>query len=393
MPSSQAQRSMDLAASSDRLKQAYPWQAVLTLVVLAAMIGPGEAWAQPLRIFFGDSAHPVVSGEAWLIADCGGYTPGFLVATIQNGDLHTLGQIRGALLNAVAEPLHRPCPSLQFPHWEQASDYKLLLAVADRPVGPPASVVEDSAYLPPFARPEYLKRFSTVYLSPPLPAMQLGKDWPAALEQIGRLNNGDLVLPLPVRRTIRLLYPDGRPRAGAQVPVLLFGSNANHCGVDVGVGLGTFTTNREGEIDVLAPRDPLGLETSYYEMEAGGPAGETFTLSPDLNIGGEPAITVKKLWTLPQHDYVVRLRTAENQPVAHAHLIASMNAGCGGGLPLGSESDASGTIRFHSVDLRVMLLLTVVRADGERRNLTNAETRDLFTTYHVNLRWDHLDLQ
>ncbi|HVC90602.1 MAG TPA: hypothetical protein VND66_08270 [Acidobacteriaceae bacterium] len=371
MPSSQTRRSMDLAASSERLKQAHPWQAVLILVVLAAMIGPGEAWAQPLRVLFGDSAHPVVSGEAWLIANRWGAYPGVLVATIQNGKL-------------------QPRLSVKFPqYWEQASDYKLLLAVADRPVGPPASVVEDFAY-GTVGRPEYLKRFSTVYLSPPLPAKHLGKDWPAALERVGRFVNGDLVLPLPVRRTIRLLYPDGRPLADVQVPVLLFGSNGNHCGADVGILLGTFTTNREGEINVVAPRALLDLSTSYYEMEAGGAAGETFSLKPYLIIDGEPAITVKKLWTLPQHDYVVRLRTPENQPIAHAHLTACINfEGCGGCAPIRApESDSSGTIRFSYDDLREMYRLTVVRADGKERDLTNSEMHDLLTTYHLNLRWD-----
>lgn len=123
---------------------------VTTLIVLVAMFGPLRGIAGPARIFFGDTAHPVVAGEAWLIANRWGAYPGVLVATIRNGQL----EVR---------------QSVQFPqYWEQAYDYKLLLAVADRPVGPPASLVEDFAYTAG-GEPEYLKRFSTIYLSPQSP--------------------------------------------------------------------------------------------------------------------------------------------------------------------------------------------------------------------------------
>jgi hypothetical protein len=363
---------MDYAPSRDQLKQAQPRKAVLTLVVLMAMIRPEEGWPHPLRVFFGDSTHPVVSGEAWLIANRWGAYQGVLVATIQNGKLEAR-------------------PSVQFPpYWEQAFDYKLLLAVAGQPVGPPASLVEDFAY-GTVGAPEYLKRFSNIYLSPPLPAKQLGKDWPTALEQIGHLTGSDLLLASPMRRTIRLLYPDGRPLVSARVPIRLFGSSENHCGVDVGIDLGIFTTNPEGELNVVAPMASLALSRTYYEAEIGGPAGKAFSLKQDLIVGGEKAITVKKLWTLPQHDYVVRLRTTENQPIAHAHLTACINFdGCGAGCgPISApESDASGTIRFREQDLREMRSLTVVRADGKERNLTDSEMHDLLTTYHLNLRWD-----
>jgi hypothetical protein len=345
---------------------------VTTLIVLVATFVPLSGVPRPARIFFGDRAHPVVTGEAWLVANRWGAYPGVLVATIRNGKLEERG-------------------SVQFPqYWEQAFDYKLLLAVAAQPVGPPASLIEDFAYGTVEA-PEYLKRFSTIYLSPPLAAEKLGNDWPTGLEQIGHLTGSDLVLPAPTRRTIRLLYPDGRPLAGARVPVSLYGSSQNHCGVAVGIKLGDFATNTRGEVAVVAPNSSLALSIGYFEAEAHGPAGEAFSPRQDVIVSGEPMTTVKKLWSLPQRDYVLRLRTASNQPIVHAHLTACMNFdGCGGGCgPIGApESDTSGMIRFREEDLRVMRSLTVVSEEGKERNLTDSEMRELLLAYELNLRWD-----
>jgi hypothetical protein len=314
----------------------------------------------------------VVSGEAWLIANRWGAYPGVLVATIRKGKLETR-------------------PSVQFPlYWEQAFDYKLLLAVTGKPVGPPASLIEDFAYLVG-VRSEYLKPFSTIYLSPPLPAKALGKDWLTGLEQIGRLTGSDLILAAPVRRTIRLLYPDGRPLVGTQIPVCLYGSSDNHCGVAVGIELGLFTTGANGEVSVVAPACPLALSIGYFETKAGGPTGTAFSSKQDVIVGADTKTTVKELWTLPEHDYVVRLRTADNQPIAHAHLTACVNSdGCGAGCgPIRApESDASGTIRFREQDLRLMRSITVVNEQGKERDLTDAEMHDLLTSYQLDLQWN-----
>jgi len=339
---------------------------------LVAMFGPLPGMAQPARVFFGNPTHAVVAGEAWLIANRWGAYPGVLVATIRHGKL-TVRQ------------------AAQFPqYWEQAFDFKLLLAVADRPVGPPTSSVEDSAYSI-VAAPEYLQRFSIIYLSPPLAAEKLGKDWPTALQQIGQFHGSDLVLAAPTRRTIRLLYPEGKPLVGVGVPISLYGSSQNHCGVAVGIKLGVFTTSTDGEVAVVAPNSSLALSIGYFEEEADGPAGKAFSASQDVIVGGEPVITLKRLWTLPEYDYVIRLQTAGKQPIAHAHLTACMNfEGCGAGCgPVGApESDASGTIRFRERDLRVMRSLTLVSAEGKERDLTDSEMHELLSTYQLNMRWD-----
>src|SRR5262249_1344722 len=146
----------------------------------------------------------------------------------------------------------------------------------DHPVGPPVSLFEDFAY-GTVGPPEYLKRFSTIYLSPPLPQEKLGKDWPTVLQQIGHLTESDLVLAAPIRRTIRLLYPDGKPLMSAQMPVRLYGSSENHCGVAVGIDLGIFTTNANGELAFVAPSASLALSIRYFETKADGPAGKAFS--------------------------------------------------------------------------------------------------------------------
>jgi hypothetical protein len=345
---------------------------VAILIWLVATFGPLPGIGQPARVCVGESSHPVVTGEAWLVANRWGAYPSVLVATIRNGKFDERR-------------------SVQFPqYWEQAFDYKLLLAIADQPVEPPASLVNDFAFSPGEA-PEYWKRFSTIYLSPPLVAKNLGKDWPTALVQIGRLTGGDLVLPVPTRRTIRLIYPGGRPLAGARGHISLYGSSENHCGVAVGIDLGAFTTNTDGAFAVVAPNSSLALSIGYFEEEADGPAGVAYSARQDVIVGAEPMITVKRLWTLPQCDYVLRCQTAKNQPIAHAHLTACMNFdGCGAGCgPIRApESDAAGTIRFRAEDLREMRSLTVVSIEGKERNPTDAEMHDLLSTYRVNLRWD-----
>ncbi|MCL5005484.1 MAG: hypothetical protein M1404_03035 [Acidobacteria bacterium] len=213
---------------------------VVTLAVLSALFGPLRATAQPMRIFLGDSGHPVIRGEAWVIADRWGAYPAVLVARVKNGKMELRSDVG-------------------FPqYWEQAFDYKLLLAVSNRPVQTWKSVLEDFGYGTPEA-PEYLQRFSIIYLSSPLPKQGGGRDWQTALRKMGGTTRRGLILPRPVQRVIRLLYPDGKPLSAVSVPVSLYGSNQNHCGVAVGIPLRVFTTSAKGEIFVVATDSPLSL--------------------------------------------------------------------------------------------------------------------------------------
>ena len=245
------------------------------LVLLLATVFPLRGTEHPARIFFGDAKHPVVSGEAWLIANRWGAYPAVLVGTIREGKFEQRKNIE--------------IPQ----YWEQAYDYKLLLAVSDRPVEAPSSFETDDAYSINFAYgadpwPEYLKEFRTVYLSAPLAAENRGEEWKTALKGFGHLVGDKLVLPRPSRHTIRFLYPDGKPLAGTRVSVSLYGSDANHCGVVLGIALGKFVTNADGEIHVVATHSPLEFGVSYFEeVAAVPPARESCMEMPQLSVANK----------------------------------------------------------------------------------------------------------
>ena len=208
---------------------------------------------------------------------------------------------------------------------------------------------------------------------------------------MGHRAKDGLVLPRPMRRTIRLLYPDGKPLMGVPVPVSLYGSSSNHCGVAVGVKLAISTTDTHGEIHVVATNSPLALSMHHYEEKSEGPAGKAFVSVGDLTVGEPGNITVKKLWTLLEHDYAVRIKTSDDHPIPRARLKACMFlGGCGAGCgPVNApESDSSGLIRFRAEDLRMMESLTAVDEHGSERQLTHSEMRELLTTYRLELAWE-----
>jgi hypothetical protein len=346
----------------------------VALAILLAAAAPLLAAELPSKICFGDATHPVVSGEAWVVANRWGWYQAVLVGTIREGRFERRANV-------------------EFPrYWEQAFDYRLLLAVSGHATGPPARLETDDAYGWFGRRPEYLKDFPTVYLSSPLPKESEGRNWESALETVGRVADGILVLPLFTRRTLRLLYPNGEPLAGRKLLVSLYGSSENHCGVAVGIWLGDFVTDTGGEVQVTAPNCHLAVSTRYYEQVDGGPAGTAYALLDNFIVGGGEATTVRHLWTLPEHEYVVRLWTAAGQPIEHAHLEGCLfrppcMSGCGPVPVPQRESDASGTIRFRDIDLREMGTMAVVDAAGRRRDLDDAEMRELMTTHRLNLTW------
>jgi hypothetical protein len=345
----------------------------LLLFLVALLSFTGIPVPKPTRILAGVPPEPVVSGAIWLIANRWGAYPGVLVATIQDGALHAR-------------------TGIQFPpYWEQAFDYKVLVAVSNHPTAPAPSANEDSAYEVGPQPPAYLNGFSDIYVSPPLAAQQLGKNWQQALQEVGRTSGDALVLPPPLRRTIRFEYPDGKPLARAQVYIALYGSNQNHCDVPVGIELGGFKADSKGEISFTATNSAIAIHKGHFEQESGGPAGIMYTFHPDVIVNCDQHIILKRLWDLPQREYVLRLRTPDNHAVAHARLNGCDNFdGCGTGCgPLvGSpESDGQGVMRFRQQDLREKWSLTLVNAAGQERRLTDSEMNKLLTTHQLHLVW------
>jgi hypothetical protein len=324
--------------------------------------------AQPGRVFFGDLMHPVVIGEVWLIADSWYGNPGVLVATIQNGALTP----RAATFST---------------SWEQPSPHRVVIGVSDK-VAQTSGVAEvDEAY----ASSSYLKPFTALYVSPEIGEEKNGSGWPAALEGMGRKEADGLVLPKPTRRTIRLLFPDGKPLVNGRINVSLYGSNQNHCGLLGSIDLGNFVTDARGEIAVLATQSSLAIGHSYFEERNSGPAGIQFVERPYRMAGTEERMTLRERWALPQYDYQLTVRTSSGKPIAGAHLTAcDLHEGCGDGCgPLTRKAtDSSGALRFREADLRQFHPITVVNQAGEERPLTVPEMRELLTVHRADVVWE-----
>ena len=326
----------------------------------------------PVHVCFGDSTHPAASGEVWLIAHQWGWYPAVLVAAIRNGKL---------------EPVSGWEPRTS--GWNEPAEYKLLVALSERALPLRDLRETDSAYV----QGEFVKPFPYLILSAPLDTKRRGQDWPAALDRMGTTTGGDtLTLPRPGPRTIRLLYPDGRPLAGTNIAVSLFGSTYNHCGFPAGFPVGSYETDANGRIQLTAPAGPLALSQSYYDEKTAGPAGVAFELQGDVVTGPEPDITLRKWWDLPRRAYLLSLRKSSGQPLTGAHLSGCLRANvCGaicGPIPLiAAASDRSGLLRFEAHDLRSMETITIANAAGEERALSEPDMRQLMTTHGLTFTW------
>jgi hypothetical protein len=346
-------------------------RSALNILLFLIMVSTALVSAQSTGMFFGDAAHPVVSGEVWLVANRWGAYPAVLVATIRNGSLEERRNV-------------------VFPqYWEQAEDYKALVGVADHAVPAPESFEVDDAF-GTGQLPNFLKRFSGLYLSPPLSREKLGSDWRTALTNLGQGKSDQLVLPRPTRRTIHFLYPDGKPLRGATVSVLLFGSTANHCGFPVGIPLGVPVTNQQGEISFVASNTPLAVVRSYYEAQSGGPAGVAYAIRAYLTTGGDQEITLRESWSLPEYDYLLTIHAPDSKPIEGVAGEACLwDVGCGASCgPIGNAaSDSAGVLHFRTEDLRAMRTIRLVDAQGKVRNLDNEEMRTLLTAHESTIVW------
>jgi len=330
--------------------------AVLTCVATAAA---------PLRICYGDPAHPLASGEVWVVANRWGDYPGVLVATIRAGCLVPGPQ--------TARP----------PHWNDASNYKLIVAVSKVAASPKATIKELGYEMD-------VAPFVAVYLSPPFLS-----EWQTALEALGTKDaGGALVLPPPHRRTFRLIYPDGRPLRYAKIPVELFGSGWNHCGGAAGIPLGAFTTDGDGRLTVVATPGPLAFLREYWIPRENGPANGAWELDTSVITGGADEPVVSRMWTLPEFEYLVNIRTRGGKPVRGVRLEACLwrfpcGAGCGPLPPSngGLSTDANGQMRFRDEDLRRMGQVTAVDREGNRYTLTAPELATLLNDHRLTLLW------
>lgn len=327
----------------------------------------------PAQVFLENSSHPIPSGEVWLVAHKWGFYPASLVATIRNGRL---------------DPLRGPA---QVASAVGVIDFRLFVAISDHSL--PARELRDveNAYFGDLTDGSHADSY--FYLSDAFKKAEPRSSWMAALSQMGRAAQGGvLILPRPGTRVVRMLYPDGRPFAGARIEVSLFGSAENHCGMPAGVSIGTYETDSNGRISFTAALGPLALDQHYYREESAGAAGVRFVLEAWVLTGPGQNITEQRLWNLPQRPYALTLRTGPGTPLVGAKLSGCLwNEVCGavcGSIPLGGKaSDSAGLLQFEERDLRSMETISVVNADGEERELNESELRQLMTTGRLAFEW------
>ena len=209
---------------------------------------------------------------------------------------------------------------------------------------------------------------------------------------LGRADPAGLVLPRPEKRTLRLLYPDGRPFSKARVRVAVFGANNNHCGLAVGFPLGEFVSDAKGQIAVTALRAPLAVSLPYFEEQPDGPAGTAYAGRTDIVTGLEPEITLKRVWTLGEREYTITMRKAGGAPLPGVRLSGCAwnpmcGAPCGPVGDAGAATDGAGILRVRTIDLRTLRSLTLTDAGGRTMYLSLSEMRELLGAARVSVEW------
>jgi len=139
------------------------------------------------------------------------------------------------------------------------------------------------------------------------------------------LGPGGLVdLAPPVRQRLRLLNPDGSPRAGQAMTVEIYLSRENHCGVHrTFEGTDTrfeLTTDADGVAEVTAPLGPLWLALPFYS-ERGGPLGRRLTWQQGDRLPASTRHTIQRIWDPePDRSFRVRVRRPDGSPAVSAEL-------------------------------------------------------------------------
>ena len=147
---------------------------------------------------------------------------------------------------------------------------------------------------------QYLKQFRTVYLSAPLAAENRGEDWETALKRFyALLATGCRCCRAPPSTLFGFFIRTGShwEDGGFGLTLRL---RRQPLRVVLGIALGGFVTNADGEIHVIATNSPLVFELSYFKEVARGPTGTGIVHGDDPIVSSEQNTTVKRLWTIPE---------------------------------------------------------------------------------------------
>ena len=201
-----------------------------------------------------------------------------------------------------------------------------------------------------------------------------------------------LILPVPTKRRITMLYPDGRPAAHAGISISVYLYDENHCGFHIGLPLGTFQTDEKGTIEALAPPVPLYLDdVTYYEDTGAGPAGAAYSYNTGLKTGAEQEVILKKAWELNERDYLLddfqlQVVTVGGVPRPDVVVDESIRTNTCGGREEVGRTDASGAAHLELTP-QITVSLRLIQPGGARRDLTDDELRELFARHKLTVRW------
>jgi hypothetical protein len=226
-------------------------------------------------------------------------------------------------------------------------------------------------------------------------------DFPGAIRLLGsstELPSGEiqLVLAAPVRRHVTILYTDGRPEANSDLDVSIYLWDENHCGFHEGLPLGKFRTDSKGTIEVLAPLVPLYLDGfEYFESGGTGPAGMAYSRNTGMKLPADEAVTVKVDRKVPEFAVQLRVLTQSGRPRPGVDVFANWSTNTCRDHGDIAETDATGTARLN-LDATLAALTLFIDGPGSaadpdddktRRELTDAELRELFSTHKLTIRW------
>ena len=230
------------------------------------------------------------------------------------------------------------------------------------------------------------------YRSANIAPTNLLRDLIPALDSLGTLHKSSskslrkLVLPAPATRRFRFLSSEGAPLVRQSIPVAIYVSTYNHCGVHEGLPLGTFTTDESGRLNVPAPVVPLYLDLRYWQPDGQGFAGPMYASKAGMKVD-RSAEVIRLKWSLPSATWELWLRTPEGKPIPKVSLVEWIRiTGCGANDgPLG-VTDSKGFVRV-TLEPQSVQRLAFQTSTKDERALSDEELATLWREKKLTVTW------
>jgi len=235
------------------------------------------------------------------------------------------------------------------------------------------------------------------YRTKDLKPKTLLQQWRPALETLGKVRPPEdepvrtIVLPALEGTKFRLVSPEGKPLARRSIPVSIFVTSQNHCGVHQGLPLGMFATDDDGWLEVRAPDASLYLDLRHWTLAGEGFAGQMYAGDEGLRV--EPGTKQIQLKTsLPGEQWELRLCDRMGDPVPNILFLEWMKISrCGASSGALGRTDAEGAVRVW-VEPSAVAHLAFKDAHGEQRRLSEDELTTLFREKALTVEWSRYPL-